>query len=314
MQSRGAQWISRAATAKLVNRLKYAVYKMAALAVQHLPGMVSYAVAGFAGRAAYFLTPSRRRAVAANLRHVLGPNAEQAEIQRTTLSIYQSVARYYVDLLSVPRLDVGRLRHSRIHVEGYEHLSRALEQGTGVILATVHYGCPELSLQAARAWGIEILVLTEPLDPPELSKLFDRLRASHGHRFLTASLTGAKEAIRTLRRGGAVLLAVDRDIQGHGIEVPFFGVPARMPLGAVELSRRAGSPIVPAISRRLKSGSAVITLGPPIQLQADKQRSDTATNVARVLKEFEAPIRADPGQWLVLERLWDRVGDQRRRA
>jgi len=46
---------------------------------------------------------------------------------------------------------------------------------------------------------------------------------------MSVGVSAAKETIRTLRRGGSVILVADRDIQGTGIEVPFFGSPARMP-------------------------------------------------------------------------------------
>ncbi len=287
------------------NRLKYAAYLLAAIAVRRLPGSMGYTLASALGSAAFHFTPTRRRAVTANLRHVLGEAAPASTIDRTTRSIYQSVACYYVDLLSVPRLNVAQLRRSRVHEQGYEHLATALAQGHGVVLATVHYGCPEVALQAARAWGLEILVLTEPIEPPGLSRLFDRLRSIHGHRFVPAGLEGGKEAIRTLRRGGVVLLAVDRDIQGHGVEALFFSAAAMMPTGAVALARRTGAAIIPAISHRLADGTAIVTLGTVVELvETGDRTSDVRTNIERVLERFEPFIRADPGQWLVLEPIW----------
>jgi KDO2-lipid IV(A) lauroyltransferase len=190
-------------------------------------------------------------------------------------------------------------------VDGHENLVAALARGRGVILATAHYGCPEIALQAALGWGIQLLVLTEPIEPRELSVLFDRARASHGHQFLTVGLNAGKESLRTLRHGGAVLVAVDRDIQGHGIVVEYFGSSARMPTGAVELARRSGASIVPALSHRTSERDAVIELGPPVELiESGDRKADLAENVRRVLERFEGPIRSDPGQWLVLEPLW----------
>jgi len=290
---------------RLANRLKYVVFRLSAGATQHLPARLMYMLAALVGTASFYLSPTKRRAVVSNLRHVLGRDAAAHAIDRNSRAIYRSVASYYVDLLSVPRLNVAQLRSSRVREKGYEHLASALAEGHGVILATVHYGCPELALQAARAWGIEILVLTEPIAPPELSELFDRLRASHGHRFMPAGLAGGREAIRTLRRGGAVLLAVDRDIQGHGIRVPFFDAPAAVPVGAVELARRTGAPIIPAVSHRLADGTALVTLEAAVELVwSDDRRADTVASIRRVLERFEGHIRSDPGQWLVLEPLW----------
>jgi len=297
----------------VANRAKYLAYAVAAGAVIHLPTQLAYAMAAAAGAAMFHLTPPRRRAVESNLRHVLGAATPPSKIRGLGRAIYQSAARYYVDLLSAPRLNADQLRRSRVREKGYKHLQAALACGRGVILGTAHYGCPEVALQAAHAWGLDFLVLTEPIEPPELAVLFDRLRASHGHRFVPAGVAGGRAALRTLRRGGVVLLAVDRDIQGHGLEVQYFDAPARMPVGTVELARRTGAVIVPAISHRLPDGTALVTLQEPIELieTGDHQR-DTRTNLRRVLERFEPFIRADPAQWLVLEPIWGRVSLTRR--
>jgi KDO2-lipid IV(A) lauroyltransferase len=288
----------------LANRLKFAAFRFGCAAVRPLPPRIAYLLATLIAEIVYCLTPSRRRAIEGNIGQVTG-SLHSARLRQYARSAFKSVALNYVDLMSAPVLDADQLRKRRVTVHGFEQLAAALAGGHGAILATVHYGCPEIALQAAHAWAIEILVLTEPIQPTELSDLFDRSRASHGHRFMTVGLNAGKEALRTLRRGGAVLIAVDRDIQGHGISVDYFSAPARMPTGAVELARRSGAPIVPALSHRLAGGGAMIELGSSIELvDSGDPRADLATNVRRLLERFEDPIRADPGQWLVLEPLW----------
>jgi lauroyl/myristoyl acyltransferase len=291
--------------ASLANRLKFTAYKLAGAAVKPLAPTTAYALASFIGLAAYHLLPSRRQPVESNLRHVMGSRSRPNEIAAAAKRAFQSVVQNYVDLVSAPRLNASRLRSNRVKVQGYEYLTAAIAEHRGVIIATVHYGCPEIALQAALAWGIEILVLTEPIDPPELSELFNRTRASHGHQFITVGLRAGKEALRTLKRGGAVLLAVDRDIQGHGAVVDYFDAPARMPTGAVELARRSGALIIPALSHRIAGSRAIIEIGRPVVLvDSGDRRADEIANIRRVLERFEAPIRSDPGQWLVLEPLW----------
>jgi KDO2-lipid IV(A) lauroyltransferase len=192
-----------------------------------------------------------------------------------------------------------------VRAEGYEYLDEALKNGRGVILATVHYGCPEIAVQAARAWGLHFLILIEPLQPVALSELFVRLRASHGHRAVPIGFDGLKEAMRTLRRGQAVLLVVDRDIQGRGVEVPFFGATTRMPSGAIELARATGATLIPVLSRRLANGGAVVTLQPPLSpTKSGNRDADLRLNVGALIQRFETQIRTDPGQWLVLEQIW----------
>jgi lauroyl/myristoyl acyltransferase len=289
----------------VARRAKYLGLRAAAGIVSLLPEWLAYCAAYPVGTFAWAVTPGTRAGVLDNLSHVLAPGTPLSSLDRLSRRVYQNVVRYYVDLLRSPRANVLELRSERLRAEGVEHLEQALAAGRGVIIATVHYGAPEVALQAARAWGLSFFVLTEPIQPPELSEFFLRLRSSHGHRFMPAGLAGSKEALRTLRRGGAVLLVVDRDIQKNGILVPLFGTPARMPTGAVELSRLTGAPIISTVSRRLAGGDVSLVIETALQQQRTGSRTaDLESNVARLIARFEPHIRRDPAQWFVLERIW----------
>lgn len=281
------------------------MYRLGAAVIPSLPLSTSYALAAVAGALAARIAPQQRRAVISNLQHVIGTDAGPALVSKLATSVFQTVARYYVDLLDTPALDVQELRRHRVRTEGYDFLQQALAAQQGVILATIHYGCPEVALQAARAWGLRFFVLTEPLDPPQLSSLFTRLRASHGHQFMSVGMEGLKEAVRTLRKGGAVLLVVDRAIQGHGAVVPFFGLPAFMPTGAADLAARTHASLIPVVSRRMQDGTTIVTMQPPLILVKSSDRvADASQNTGALMQRFESVIRSDPGQWLVLESLW----------
>ena len=291
--------------APVSNLLKYAGFATAAGLLPRLPAIVGYSLSVTVADFARVVTPGRRRNVADNLRHILGDHATGKCIEAETRAVYHNVARYYVDLMRLPALDVQRLERAEVVIQGYEHLTKALVEGHGVIVATAHYGSPELALMAASARGLSFFVLTEPLEPPQLSQLYIQLRSRHGHRLMPVSLQAIKEAVRSLRRGGAVVLLIDRDIQGTGIEVPFFGALARVPTGAVELARRTHAPIVPIFAFHTRDGGVQVVVEPPLPLVStgDRER-DLRTNLERLLKRLERQLSEDPSQWLVLERIW----------
>ena len=70
--------------------------------------------------------------------------------------------------------------------------------------------------------------------------------------------------LQTLRDGGVVGLLCDRDIQGNGVEVEFFGERVRIPAGPATLALRTGATLVAAAcySGPGRDHFAVIT--PPI--------------------------------------------------
>src|SRR4030043_1708738 len=230
---------------------KYVLLLLSVRLFGWLPTRVLYGLANLAGELAYILFVRVRHNVWDNMRHVIGPSAPKSELRRAARQVFRNTARYYVDLISRPRLDTQRLYDRQLtHYGLEENLLAPLKQGKGVVLVSGHFGDAELVIQGLLPLGVKAIALTEPLDPPALSRLVHRLRSSSGHTFLPVSLSNVKATLRYLKAGGIVALMGDRDIEGRSLRVPFFGSPASVPVGAVELAMRTGAPLVPTFSHR----------------------------------------------------------------
>jgi KDO2-lipid IV(A) lauroyltransferase len=191
-----------------------------------------------------------------------------------------------------------------VRLHGLERLTAPLQQGRGVIVATAHFGNPEVAVQTGSLMGLDLLVLAEPLQPPAFAETMKRLRAAFGPRYEDVGYRGVAQAIRHLRRGGLLAITCDRDIQAKGVPLPFFGVTTRMPLGAIELAQRTGALLVPGYTRRTRRGFE-ISFEEPIELvSTGRPREDALTNARALLARAEAWIRSDPGHWMVLDRIW----------
>jgi KDO2-lipid IV(A) lauroyltransferase len=115
-----------------------------------------------------------------------------------------------------------------------------------------------------------------------------------------------KETVRRLRGGGLVALLIDRDVGNTGVPIEFCGEVTRMPLGAYELALRAGADILPAWSLREPGYRFRATIGPPLAIsRTDDFDADVRAVACQVLDLLEQRIRSAPGQWAVLERVWD---------
>src|SRR5262249_34281772 len=113
--------------------------------------------------------------------------------------------------------------------------------------------------------------------------------------------------------GGTLAVTCDRDIQDTGTLLPFFGVETRMPLGAAELAARTGAVLMPAYCKRSGDGYE-IAFEPPIEIVNTGHPKQDALETTRVMiSRMEAWIRSDPGQWMVLERIWKPANDGRGR-
>ena len=286
--------------------LRYRFFLALSCMAQYGPRWVAYAVAEITAALAYRLNRPARRVAEDNVRRALGTSATAAEVRAAVRGCFRAAARYYADLGRTPRMVPERFVRENVRAFGFEHIEHAYRSGKGVIVATIHYGNPEYVAQSMSALGYRYLALIEPLRPKPLAELFQRLRSSQGQTFVEVGRNGIREALRHLKRGGALCIMCDRDIQHSGELVPFLGATARIPSGPVDLARHTGAAIVPVITRRVGMDRFELYVEPPLELvktgRADKDRRE---NVARLIRVFEPYLRRDPSQWFVLEeRIW----------
>ena len=270
-----------------------------------LPTRARYAIARVAGDLSYLTQGGARRNVKDNMRHVLGPEASEREVSRQAREVFRNVTRYYADLIRLPRIDPERLLRHDLNVHNLENLQNAVAEGKGVVLVSGHYGNPELTVQALAGADIYVYVLTEPLQPRQLSDLTHRLRSTHGHTYRPVSMATVKGALRHLRQGGVVAILCDRDIQKTGQMLSLCGCPARLPTGAAALAVRTGAQIVPAFCRRRGPGRNEVWIEPPLALErTGDEEHDVRAATEKILARLEEYLRQDPGQWTVLEAIW----------
>lgn len=284
---------------------KYWVLKAAFIVLGRLPLRVLYGIAHLVGDGAYLFRHDARRAVFANMRQVMGPDASGRAIRRAAHEVFRNATRYYADMLHLPYMDPHRFLSEQLTLEGIEYLEQAREAGRGAVMVSAHFGNPEIASQGLAAAGYPIFSITEPLVPRELSDFMHWLRSQHGHEFRALGFGAVKEAIKRLRTGGVVAILLDRDVTGSGVPMQFFGAETRIPLGAVALAMRTGAELIPAWSWRIDGFRFHARIGPPLELvRTGDFEQDVRTNAQRLLALFETELRARPEQWAVLESIW----------
>jgi lauroyl/myristoyl acyltransferase len=269
-----------------------------------LPRRAAYAMACVAGDLAYRFRERARLDVQDNMRHVM-PQASNETIDSAAREAFRNVARYYTDLIRLPRTDLERLIGREVRLHGFDRLKSRLDAGQGVVVATAHFGNPEIAVQVGAILGLNMLVLAEPLSPPAFADLMHRLRSAFKPRYVDVSFGAVAESLRHLRRGGCVAIACDRDIQEKGVALEFFGVETRLPMGAVELAARTSSELMPGYCHRAPDGGFDIYFEEPLNLvNTGRPKEDARANARLLLARAEAWIASDPGQWMPLERIW----------
>ncbi len=276
-----------------------------------LPSRAAYATGRLAGDLAYRFRPGVRADVQDNMRHVMGPDASPVAIDRAAREAFRNVGRYYVDLVQLPRMNMRKRLGRDVRLHNFDILKGTVDSGRGAIVVTAHFGNPEMGVQVGAILGLDILILAEPLQPPAFAETMRHLRTFFTPNYVDVSRHAVAGAIRHLRNGGVLAITCDRDIQHNGTPMPFFGSMARMPLGAVELAQRTGAALIPGYCQRSDSGFDIY-FEPPIELcDSGKPKVDAVTNTKTLLGHVEKWIATDPGQWMVLERIWKPIPLQR---
>ena len=274
--------------------------------IGRLPQRLLYLLADLGAAVAWYVSPRLRAVTRSHMRRACAPEALPRERERAARGCLRSAMRYWADLAwSAHRpaaTALGRLEG----VDGFEHFFAAHDRGCGVLLVSAHLGNPEHMVRTVGALGLDVLVLTEPLSPPSLHRLVHDVRAAPGVRFVPADMRGVRAALDQLRGGGMLAILGDRDVLGTGQPEPFFGEPARLPRGPVELALRANAEIVVGFVRRTERGGVRLSIDPPLRLARSGDReADAAAGMELVLRALERGIRRSPDQWFALHPVWD---------
>ena len=271
-----------------------------------LPLRVLYGLADGVGTLLWYGSPRLRRVTVDHVRRVSSGAAMPRRNARAARGCVRSAARYWADMARAAHLPERDALDRLEAVEGIEHFFEAFDAGCGVLFVSAHLGNPETLMRGIGSLGFDVLVLTEPLLPPRLHDLVHEVRQAPGVRFVPADRSGVRLALEQLRAGRILALLADRDVLGTAQPRPFFGAPARLPSGAVELALRTNAKIVTGFARRTRGSRMRVTLDPPIELQRSGDRAaDLEAGMERVTRALEAGIGRSPEQWFALQPVWD---------
>jgi len=297
--------------------LPYWGYRFGEGLVRMLPRSTCYWLGDRTADAMLFAAPHKFDALRENLTHVM-PHADPRLVRRMVRRNLRNLTHSWVDVMEMSSR--GSEFPSRLDIDGLHNFTDALARGKGVVVVSLHYGAWEVGLASWNTMGGKMALLAEVLRPPQL---FDRVvgsRSKLGVQVIPidvaamrsgdlqmARRVGAaamREVFRVLRSGGAVAIALDRDLIGNGEPIPFFGEAAPIPTGPVDIAIRTGAAVVPVILFRSDRRVHAVPY-PEIEYSSEAPREAEVRRITRrILGLFEAAIREHPDQWHVLEPIW----------
>lgn len=242
------------------------------------------------------------------------PGESKQHLDTTALGVFEHLGRSLAELIILR----GRHREvllAGIEVEGIENLERAedVSDGGGLLVVSAHYGNWELAGIYMATLGIPVSAIFRGFAHPVLDEALSSLRRSDGSASVDyEQIRMGRAAIalaRALKAGRKALVLLDQNARrDEGCFVPFFGRPACVRTGPLQLARRVGTPIVPAFIRRDVNGVGRhrIRIHPPLWIEAEARGEEASIEscAAQLTAIIESEIREDPTQWIWTHGRW----------
>ncbi len=246
----------------------------------------------------------KRTIVSRHMRRIQ-PQLSDRHIRRAVQKSYESYARYYIETFRLPLLNAKQIQ-SGVSIEGFEHIESGLQLGKGVILALPHLGGWEWSGRWLIQRGHRLNAVVEKLESPQLFEMFLQLRKKYGVQVIPLDDSAGVAVQQALARNEIVALLSDRDIQGTGIEVEFFGERTTIPTGPAFFALRTGAALVPLatyFSKRLDGHETFVR--PALEVRRLATLREDLQRISQDLAyELELLIRRDPAQWHLFQPNW----------
>lgn len=282
-------------------RLAYWGLRVGAGLVGLLPHSAVIWLGILVGRVWYSLDGGRRRMATRHMERVLGSGSDVAGASE---SVMESYGRYFAEALWVRAQRIPGLME-KTSVEGLDLVVAARDEGNGMVFSVPHLGNWEVAAPVAAKVGIPVVAVAEDLPNSRITDWFTSMRNDIGIEIVLA--TGRVEVMRQLEAAiadnKAVALLADRDLNGKGVEVEFFGENTTMPAGPAALAVKTGAPLFPVAAYFDGDGHRVV-VRPAIEVPEGKRSDQVKKMTQSMAGEFENLILAAPDQWHLVVPNW----------
>jgi KDO2-lipid IV(A) lauroyltransferase len=291
---------------RVVERATVLAYRAASRILGTIPLGLSWPVFRGLSLAAYYLWPAKRRAIEANASAILGRPTEDPAVRALARRIYQTYARYIVELMRLPSRPAEELAAMVTDAEaGADTFAAIFErlraEGRGLICVSCHIGNIEALAAAFAAQGWPAYGLADDTAFPELYDLLQAQRRRWGIEVL--GWRNMRGVIRVLRDRSILGLLVDWGYRAEDVPVRLFGSWTTLPAGPAVLAARTRAAILPVVCRRRPDGRFEASHLELIEVPDDRPATIAAATQA-VADAVVAMVEPAPEQWYIFKRMW----------
>ena len=269
--------------------------------VRALPEKIAYSIFEKIGKIVLSRNGAQMKRLRSNLQRVVPGNGPDAmdELMRDAVS---SSMRYWCDTFRCSDWSKSRIS-TTVTATREDFLTAPMNDGRGVVIALPHAGNWDHAGFYFCGMGFPLVTVAERVKPEALFNKFLEYRQNMGMEVLALDGRSMGTLMQRAREGALIALVSDRDLSRSGVDVNFFGHPARMPAGAALLAIRTGIPLVTAFVSYTNTGIHIEFNSVAIPSQGPEHE-----RVAKVVQEcadfFAKGIAKHPQDWHMLQRIW----------
>ena len=289
-------------------RLEYAGLRVLIGLVRLLPIDVAGSISAAIWRLVAPLNRRHKRALA-NLERAV-PDKSPQEREKIALRMWGNLGRVMVETMNIDRI---LTEPDRLHVTNGHVIGRYKDKMGPVLIVTMHMGNWELGMWPIMLAGVKPAGVYRLVKNPYVDRYLRAQRKDlyPGGLFGSRRAAGQDEGQKTARlimdyvRQGGRLGFISDLYDAQGVEVPFFGYPAKsMPIAAM-IARRVGARIW--IGRCIRIGNRAcfdINVNELRSPRTNNQAEDIRSITAAIQRHFEGWIRENPDQFMWSNRRW----------
>jgi KDO2-lipid IV(A) lauroyltransferase len=276
---------------------------------RHVPLRVGHALAdGLTAALARRRDAALYRTLFANLQVALGPEAATDVVHHTAGRVLRNTGRTYFSFYRAfakgPQAVIDAVD---IQPQVFAYLDEIQHQGRGALIVGSHLSGFDMGAFAFafRGYHIAALAFANPTSGYDMQ---NEMRQAAGIEWLPIDVSVLRKAITALRGGALIVTGVDRpDPFGGGELMPFFGRPARLPVGHVRLALQTHSPIAIVVPEYVPQQDRIrVSIAALMEMEEVGSRQENVMhNARRVLTIIERAILAHPDQWQMFYPVWE---------
>jgi KDO2-lipid IV(A) lauroyltransferase len=263
------------------------------------------------GKAWRWLGPYNRRHKRAMMNlEIAFPEKSKEEREAIARDMWENLGRVMAETMNIDRIIQ---QPDRLHVTNGHVIERYREKMGPVLIVTMHMGNWEIGMWPVTLAGVRPAGVYRLVKNPYVDRYLRSQRQAlyPGGLFGRGRAEGTEEGQKTARlimdyvRQGGRLGFISDLYDRQGVEVPFFGYPAKsMPIAAM-IARRVGARIW--IGRCVRIGSRAVFDVNVNELHVPRTRNqaeDIRNITAAIQRCFEGWIREHPEQFMWSNRRW----------